>query len=84
MSDKIALVKLAINVFAGAGVSKVVNDIITNNTVVETPADAVKVFAGSAVIGSMVAERASDHVNNKVDKVVDWFEQRKAEKATAE
>jgi hypothetical protein len=84
MSDKFQIAKLVINVTAGMGVSKVVHDIITNNTTVESTADAAKVWAGSCVIGSMVADAASDHVNAKVDAVANWLEKRKAEKATAE
>jgi hypothetical protein len=82
MSDKLAIAKLAINVTAGLGVSKVVHDIIANNTTVETTADAVKVWTGSLVIGSMVAEQASSHVNRKFDATVNWWEARKEAKNT--
>jgi hypothetical protein len=84
MSDKFAIAKLVINFAAGAGVSKVVNDIITNNTTVETTTDAAKVWAGSVVIGSMVAEAGSKHVNAKVDAVEAWWENRKAAKTATE
>lgn len=79
MSDKYAIAKLVINFAAGAGVSKVVNDIIKNNTTVETTADAAKVWAGSVVIGSMAADAGSKHVNAKVDAVTDWWKSRKAD-----
>jgi hypothetical protein len=84
MSNKLAIAKLAINFAAGAGVSKVVNDIIRNNTTVETTNDAFKVWTGSIVIGSMAADAGSKHVNAKVDAVVNWFEARKTAEATAE
>lgn len=74
MSDKFAIAKLVINLAAGAGVSKVVNDIISNNTTVETTADAVKVWTGSIVIGSMAADAGSKHVNAKVDQVAAWWD----------
>jgi hypothetical protein len=80
MSDKLAITKLVVNVAAGMGVSKVVNDIITNNTTIETTADAVKVWAGSVVIGSMVADAGSKHVNAKIDSVANWYEARKEAK----
>lgn len=79
MSNKLAIAKIAINFAAGAGVSKVVNDIIRNNVTIETTSDAAKVWIGSAVIGSMAADAGSKHVNAKVDMVTSWFEQRKAE-----
>jgi hypothetical protein len=76
-SEKINLAKFGINLISTVGVSKVVRDIIQNNTDVETTADAVKVWAGSLVIGGMVAERASEHVNRRVDGAVAWWGARK-------
>jgi hypothetical protein len=72
------MLRLAVHVVASLGVSKVVNDIIANNMNVLTTTDAVRVAAGSVVIGSMVAEHASKHVNERFDAVVAWNEQRKA------
>lgn len=83
MSDKLAIAKLAINVAAGAGVSKVVKDIINLNTEVQTTTDAAKVWIGSVVIGSMAADSASKHVNTKVDAVVNWWEERKTQHAAS-
>jgi len=82
MSGAFPIARLAVHVIASIGVSKVINDIITNNTNVVTTADAVKVMTGSIVLGSMIAEQASNHVNNRVDAVIAWNESRKA--ATAE
>lgn len=82
--DKLALSKMAINFAAGAGVSKVVNDIIKNNTEVETVKDALEVAIGSLVLGSMAADAGSKHVNTKVDAIVAWWGQRKADKAESQ
>jgi hypothetical protein len=82
--SKLAIAKLVINVATGMGVSKITNDIITNNTTVETTEDQIKVAIGSIVIGSMVAERASEHVNTKVDKIVEMWQGRKETKTVAE
>lgn len=76
-SSKLEMIKFATNVIAGAGVSKVIKDIIANNTTVETTGDAIKVWTGSIVIGSMAADAGSKHVNAKVDAVANWFESRK-------
>lgn len=83
MSNKLAIAKLVVNAAAGAGVSKVINDIIQNNTTVETTADAVKVWVGSGVIGMMAADAGSKHVNAKFDSVAAWFEARKEAKTEA-
>lgn len=76
-SEHIAIAKALVNIASGMGVSKVVHDVIENNTNVETTADAVKVWTGSVVIGGMVAEHASEHVNRRFDRTVAWFEARK-------
>lgn len=81
MSNMLPIAKLATHLIASVGVSKVVNDIILNNTRVETTADAVKVWTGSIVIGSMIAEQASKHVNNRFDAAAAWYAERKAETA---
>lgn len=77
MSDMLPIAKLAVNLISSVGVSKVVNDIIRNNTNVATTADAVKVAAGSLVLGSMIADHASKHVNDRVDSAVAWYQSRK-------
>lgn len=78
MSNKVALARLAVHLVGAAGVSKVVNDIISNNTSIETTADAVKVWAGAIVIGSMVAEQAQKHVDTRMNQAQTWWEARKA------
>lgn len=77
MSSTLPVVKLAVQFVSSVGVSKVVHDIIKLNTTTETTADAVKVLTGSIVIGSMIAESASKHVNERMDAVVAWNENRK-------
>jgi hypothetical protein len=77
---KLGIVKLVINVAVGIGVSKVTNDVISNNVNVESTEDQIKVAIGSVVIGSMIAERASDHVNAKIDTITKIWTDRKATK----
>lgn len=79
MSNGVTLVKIGVHVVASIGVSKVVKDIILNNTNVVTTADGVKVIVGSLVLGSMVAEHASNHVNRQFDKAYDWYLRREAD-----
>jgi hypothetical protein len=84
MLDAVSITKSVVNLATGIGTSKVVNDIIQNNTTVESKPDAWKVWLGSAVIGSMAADSCSKHVNAKLDKATDWWEARKAAKANAD
>lgn len=75
----IPMIRIVAQVLASVGVSKVVNDIIRNNTSVLTTADAVRVWTGSIVIGSMVADAAAKHVDGRVTEVNDWYQGRKTE-----
>ena len=75
-ASQICLVKLGINVVASASVWKIVNDVIKTNVAIETGADVVKVWTGSLIIGSMVADQASKHVNEKLDSALAWMEAR--------
>lgn len=79
-SDKtLVYTKLAVNIVSGMGVTKIVNDIINNNTVSETTFDVVKVWIGSAVIGSMIADHGSKHVDAKIDNIAAWLTEAKEE-----
>lgn len=77
MSDKTPIIKLVAKVVAGIGTSKVVNDIIVNNTNIETKTDALKVWTGCLVLGSLVTEQVSKHVESRVDAAMAWYEDRK-------
>lgn len=79
MSNGVTLAKVGVHILASLGVSKVVKDIIVNNTNVVTTADGVKVIAGSLVLGSMIAEHASNHVNRQFDKAYEWYQRREAD-----
>jgi hypothetical protein len=81
ISSSLPLGRLAVQVVSTVGVSKVINDIIVNNTNVQTTADVVKVWTGSLVLGAVVVEHTSDYVNTKMDQLAAWNEARKAEKA---
>jgi hypothetical protein len=78
----VPVVRLVAQVFASVGVSKVVNDVIRNNTTIVTTADAVRVWAGSVVIGSMIADNAARHVDARVNEIVEW--RRKQQETAAE
>jgi hypothetical protein len=84
MTNTLPAARLAIHVIASLGVSKVINDVISNNTNVVTSADAVKVWTGSIVLGSLIAEHASKHVDARVNSVLAWNEARKAAQTVPE
>jgi F0F1-type ATP synthase beta subunit len=81
--SKARIAKLAVKYAAGLGVSKVINDIISNNTTVDNTEDQIKVAVGSLVLGSIVMDHASEHVDAKLQKVSDWYNDRQDAKKEA-
>lgn len=73
----VPVARLSAQFVAGLGVSKIVADIVKNNAHVVTTADAVKVWAGSLVLGSMIVEQSSNHIDRLTSEVVAWRESRK-------
>ena len=70
------IVKAGVHIVSALGVSKVLGDIIKNNTTVVTTTDKVLVNAGSIVLGSMIVEKASNHVNAQIESVITWHANR--------
>lgn len=64
--------RLAVNVVASFGTSKVVKDIIKNNVTINGTRDLVNVWIGTVVIGSLIADVAERHVNARLDEFVEW------------
>jgi uncharacterized membrane protein YqgA involved in biofilm formation len=72
----VPLAKTAVHLISGLGVSKVVYSVIRNNATVVTTLDRVQVTIGSLVIGSMVGQQASKHVDERINAAVAWYENR--------
>jgi hypothetical protein len=72
----VPMVKLSAQFVAGLGVSKILTDVVKNNVSVLTTADAVKVWAGSLVLGSMMVEQSSNHIERITSEVVAWHKSR--------
>ena len=81
-TTKLDIAKTAVHYITGAGVGKVVHDIIANNTEPEDFAEKAQIVVGSAVIGSMVAERTAAHVEAKMDAVAAWYTNRRTKTPT--
>lgn len=58
----VPLIKFAVQTLGSVSAAKVVGDIVRNNTVATTVAEKVMVNVGSLVIGSMVMDAASKHL----------------------
>lgn len=60
------LVRLTFGVVASIPVSKIVKDIIANNVTIVTAADAVKVKAGSLIIGAMMTKALDTTIDSYI------------------
>lgn len=75
----VPLAKLAVQTVSGFGVSKILGDIVKNNVSIMTPAQAVSVKVGSFVLGSMLWEASSNHIERATDELVKTIQKRKEE-----
>ena len=78
MSSYLPVAKLGAQLVAGLGVSKILADVIKNNVSVVTTAQAITVKAGGFVLGSMLVEQSSKHIEQVANDVNAWFEKRNA------
>ena len=78
MFAQLPLLKLGAQLVAGMGVSRILGDIIKNNVIVTTPVQALTVKAGSLVLGSMLVEQSSNHIETMTTQVLEAIESRKS------
>ena len=82
MSGNIAIAKLGIQFATSLGVAKILGDIVKNNVTVVTTVQKVTVTTASLVLGSMIVDQTSSHIETVATDVTDWLEKRKNDKET--
>lgn len=78
-----AIGKAGVQLIAALGVTRVVAEVVRNNTTVVTTLDKILINTGGFVLGSIVVDHANDRVNYAFEKFSEWNEQRKEEEAKA-
>lgn len=78
LNSYIPMAKLAAQLVAGFGVSKIVADIVKNNVVITSTVQDVSVKVGGFVLGSMLIEQSSQHIDRQINDVVAWYEKKNA------
>lgn len=78
MSTALSVAKLAVKLGASIGTSKVVNDIIKANTNPTTASEQAQVVVGAVVLGSMIGDASSKHVNAKLSSLGESLAEAKA------
>lgn len=69
--SKLALLKKAVSIAVGFGASTIVNQIISNNVVIEKPHQKVTVPLAAIAIGGVVADASSDWTDALIDDAAD-------------
>lgn len=77
MFASIKFARAAVQIVAGAGVSKVVSDVVKNNTTIKSSYDQVRILVGGTVLSTMALDLTHRHVDNKIDAAVAWYNDRK-------
>lgn len=73
MSNLLPTAKAGVQIVAGIGVSKIVADIVTNNVPAVTTAQKVVVRTGSFVLGSMLWEQSTHHIERQTEELVQLY-----------
>lgn len=67
------VIKVATQVAASIGVSKILVDIVKNNVTAISTVQTVTVKVGTFVLGSMLVEQTSKHIEKAAQDVTAWF-----------
>lgn len=78
-AQKLDYAKFAIKFVAGSGVAKIVHSIIDDHMMPESTYETIAKWTGTFVITSMINDRASTHIDTKIDLLADWCVKTKAE-----
>ena len=79
-----SLIIKGVKLVAALGVTKVITDVVKVNTVTETMAQKVMVNIGGFVLGSMIMEHASKHVDSAIKAISENINEEKEEAETEE
>lgn len=73
---KLEFTKEAVSFVVGAGTTRIVTQVIKNNTDPATgPYTKATNFAGALVIGKMAADATKEYTNAKIDAAAAWWDE---------
>jgi hypothetical protein len=73
--DKLDITKKVAAFLVGAGTSKIVTDIIKNNSAPENLYSKVTVVGAGVVIGMMASDATKEYTGAKIDEAALWWKQ---------
>ena len=72
MITKLDILKQAVGLVVGAGVSQIVGSIVANNVATENTVQKVTVFAGKTGIAMVVNDMVRKHTDSQIDAAASW------------
>jgi hypothetical protein len=73
--DKKELVKSAVSAVVWFSVSKVIDQIIQNNTTPTKWLDKPRITIGSYFLGALLAKACKTYTDEKIDELVEWWKE---------
>lgn len=74
-----SLLVQGVRLVASLGVAKVITDVVKTNTITTTVPQKVMVNVGAFVLGSMIMDHASKHVDNAIKAITEKIEEERQE-----
>ena len=71
--DKIYITKRIVSGIIGYGTSKIVHQVIKNNTEIETTRDWVGITSTRYLAAYVAADMSKTYTDAKIDEIVDWW-----------
>lgn len=76
---KLEMTKRAAKIVVGTSVSFTIANVLRNNVSPAKPSQTAQVWIGSIVVGVMVAEKAEIWIDNKIDELIESYNESKNE-----
>jgi hypothetical protein len=73
--DKKELVKSAVSAVVWFSVSKVIDQIIQNNTTPTKWLDKPRITIGSHFLGALLAKACKTYTDEKIDELIEWWKE---------
>jgi hypothetical protein len=70
---KIEILKEAVGIISGVGVTTIIAGIVRSTTPTDTAVQKATVFSGQVVIGLIARDVAKQYTDAKIDAAVDWW-----------
>ena len=68
--NPLAIAKVVVSLVSGAGISKIVSDVVRNNVSMLTPIQKATVGTGAFVVGAMIIDSSVEFIDRQINLIV--------------